>query len=315
MEIANQHPDLEYMATYSRDAKKAESFSAKHGSKQIYTDLNALANASEVDAVYIASPNALHYTQALCLLEGGKHILLEKPFCSNVSQAKHLFDIAKKKGLALLEAMRPIHDVGFASLKKELGNIGPIRKCYLNYSKYSSKYDDYKAGKRMNIFDPNCSAGAIMDIGVYPVAFMIALFGKPMSVISQSIHLDSGVDGATSAIASYDGFYCVIDSSKISTSTVPCAIEGENGSVYLPYIRDVEKFCIQYKDKCERTIQREACSNTFLYEVNAFVEMVKHGTDFETYRDITIATMAVLDEIRKQNGIHFPDDERELKIR
>lgn len=308
LEVAKLHPDLEYTATYSRDEKKAGEFSAKHGSGMIFTDLDELANAEEVDAVYIASPNAFHFEQAWKMLNAGKHVFLEKPMCTNASQLERLFQEAEKQKVVLLEAMRPIHDIGFIDLQENLAQIGPIRKCYFQYSRYSGKYDAYKRGIRVNIFDPACSAGAVMDIGVYPIEFMTALFGRPKSVISESFVLQSGVDGATAAIAVYDGFYCVLDCSKISTSDVPCVIEGETGSIYLPYIRDVEKFKLKLRDGTVKEFQREECKNTFRYEVDAFVEMVKSGFGYEKYKEISRITMEILDEIRSRNHIVFPDD-------
>ena len=76
---------VEFVGTLSRDAERAAAFTAKHRGTCPFTSLDELAASDEVDAVYIGSPNALHHHQALACIAGGKHVLVEKPFCANVS--------------------------------------------------------------------------------------------------------------------------------------------------------------------------------------------------------------------------------------
>ena len=61
-------------AIYSRNQHTAEEFSSAHGNVPYFTDLQQLATSPDIEAVYIASPNALHYPQAKLMLERGKHV-------------------------------------------------------------------------------------------------------------------------------------------------------------------------------------------------------------------------------------------------
>ena len=90
----------EYYAQYSRSLKKAEDFSKPFGKVKLFDDLEKLAKDPDIDAVYIASPNALHYQQAKLMLENGKHVLLEKPFTTSVDDTQKLISEAKKRNLA-----------------------------------------------------------------------------------------------------------------------------------------------------------------------------------------------------------------------
>src|SRR2546427_7811513 len=80
-------PDAELVAVYSRDQGRAEAFAQKHGAKAAYSDLEALLRDSRVEAVFIASPNALHATQTLAAARAGKHVLVEKPMATTLDDA------------------------------------------------------------------------------------------------------------------------------------------------------------------------------------------------------------------------------------
>src|ERR1700757_1608616 len=80
----NAAPDAELVAVYSRDQGRAEAFAQKHGAKAAYSDLQALLRDTRVEAVFIASPNALHAVQALAAARAGKHVLVEKPMATTL---------------------------------------------------------------------------------------------------------------------------------------------------------------------------------------------------------------------------------------
>ena len=96
LEAVEQCDNLCYVATYSRDKEKGEAFSKKHNGKMVFTDLNKLAKCDEIHAVYIASPNSLHYEQAKLLIENGKHVMIEKTITSNQKELEELNKIVKE---------------------------------------------------------------------------------------------------------------------------------------------------------------------------------------------------------------------------
>ena len=96
LEAVEQCDNLCYVATYSRDKEKGETFSKKHNGKMVFTDLNKLAKCDEIQAVYIASPNSLHYEQAKLLIENGKHVMIEKTITSNQKELEELINIIKR---------------------------------------------------------------------------------------------------------------------------------------------------------------------------------------------------------------------------
>lgn len=91
-------------AVYSRSRDKGCALASAYGVSRVYTDLDDFLKDEEVNFVYIATPNLLHYEQAKKALLAGKNVILEKPFCTRVEQARELITLAKEKGLFLVDA-------------------------------------------------------------------------------------------------------------------------------------------------------------------------------------------------------------------
>ena len=94
-------PDAELVATCSRDQARAEACAQKHGAQAAYSDLGALLRDSRVDAVFIASPNALHARHALQAAHAGKHVFSEKPMTTTLEDAVAMVRTCRDRGVKL----------------------------------------------------------------------------------------------------------------------------------------------------------------------------------------------------------------------
>jgi 1,5-anhydro-D-fructose reductase (1,5-anhydro-D-mannitol-forming) len=97
----NATPDAKLVAIYSRDQARADACAQKHGAKAAYNDLAALLRDSRVDAVFIASPNALHAQHARLAAQAGKHILSEKPMTTTLDDAVAMVRTCRARGVKL----------------------------------------------------------------------------------------------------------------------------------------------------------------------------------------------------------------------
>jgi 1,5-anhydro-D-fructose reductase (1,5-anhydro-D-mannitol-forming) len=97
----NATPDAELVATYSRDQGRADACAQKHGAKAAYSDLGALLRDSRVEAVFIASPNALHAQHALQAAQAGKHVFSEKPMTTTLDDAVAMVRTCRARGVKL----------------------------------------------------------------------------------------------------------------------------------------------------------------------------------------------------------------------
>lgn len=216
-------------AVYSRTEQKGKEFAAKFGDPQVYTDLEALASSSDIDAAYIASPNSLHAEQAILLMDHGKHVLCEKPMASNAAEIRRMIEAARRNDVLLMEALKSTLMPNFRAVHDNLYKIGRVRRYFSSYCQYSSRFDAFKQGKVLNAFNPAFSNGALMDLGIYCIYPMVTLFGKPESVQASAVMLSSGVDGEGSLIVRYPDMDGVIMYSKITDSYLPTEIQGRTG--------------------------------------------------------------------------------------
>ncbi|TEW52986.1 Gfo/Idh/MocA family protein [Psychromonas algicola] len=300
---------MQLSAVYSRDLHKAKDFANNFSVSCIFDDLDKLAKDNTIDAIYIASPNSLHYSQSKLMLEHKKHVICEKPLSSNYQQAKDLYRIAKENNVIFFEAYKTAHLPNFNVIQNNLSKIGTLRKAHIHYCQYSSRYDAYLAGQKPNTFNPEFSNGSIMDIGYYCIAITIALFGAPINIKAQATLLDSGVDGCGSVLLDYERFSVTIDHSKISASDQLSEIQGEKGALLINHIGECSQIFHQsHRDNRMIELSQEQAENSMSYEAIAFVEQIQTGKINKQFEQRSLQTASVINEIRRQTGVFFPDD-------
>jgi len=263
-------------AVFSRKEETGQAFAKKHGIPQVFTDFDAFLS-SGIDAVYLASPTFCHFEQARAALEKGLHVLCEKPLVMKRNECETLFSLAKEKGVILLEAMRPAHDPAFTLVKNSLADLGKIRRVSFEYCQYSSRYDRYKNGEVLNAFDPRISGGALFDIGIYPLFWCVALFGKPKSVSAKSVFLENGFEGSGCLLLDYDGFTASVTYSKICDSVIPSVITGESGSLVIHKMQAPEQIVFAPRGGEATSLAYTPAKNNLVFEVADFVAAIQSG--------------------------------------
>ncbi|KAB8129929.1 Gfo/Idh/MocA family oxidoreductase [Gracilibacillus oryzae] len=309
---ASEIEDFQLTGVYSRTEEKAKEFASKYNVDNTFTDLDSFADSELFDAVYIASPTVLHAEHAIKCMKGGKHVICEKPFASNLEEVTEMIETAKANNVTLMEAMKTTHLPNFNQVKASLDKIGPVRRLVVNFCQYSSRYDKYKEGIVLNAFKPELSNGSLMDIGVYCIYPIVTLFGAPERVQASAYMLESGVDGQGTVIAEYPEFTGLAMFSKITNSQLPSEIQGENGSIIIEQFSDMTNVKIVYRDGTEENIAVEQKETTMFYEAKSFIESVKNGERENSVNtwNRSIETMRVLDQARAEIGLVFPADRK-----
>ncbi len=302
-------------AVYSRTIEAAEQFGKKYGAERYATDLDQFFGLAELDVVYVASPNAFHYEQSKKAVLHKKHVIVEKSAYSNSRETEHILSLARENGVFVFEAARHIHERNFPVLKAQLKTIGEIRGANFTYMKYSPRYDLVLKGEHTNIFSLECSAGALYDLGVYPVYTAVALFGKPNSCQYFCTKVKTGVDGIGVIVFRYDGFDVVMQTGKIADSFLPSEIYGSEGTILLASMNDISS--IRVFDRATKTtveVAEEKESNWMQGEANAFADIMLHPDApesrkrYEEMEGIMRDVHAVMTELRRQADIVFPAD-------
>ncbi|HZG86630.1 Gfo/Idh/MocA family oxidoreductase [Paenibacillus sp.] len=301
---------FEAAAVCSRALERAEAYAAQHGVPHRFASVEDMAASGTVDAVYIASPNALHAEQAIRCLDLGLHVLCEKPLASNEFEAAAMIEAAKRNGALLMEAMKTTFLPNFEAIRDNLHRVGKVRRVNASYNQYSSRYDAYRAGTVLNAFDPTLSNGALMDLGVYCIYPIVRMFGAPKSVKANGVMLESGVDGAGSLLLQYEGMEAVVAYSKITHSTVPCEIQGEDGNLVFDKMSEPETVEWRNRRGEAETLTRPQSEHTMRYEIEAFMELVRRGATESPVNshEVSLATIRIMDEARRQMGLVYPAD-------
>lgn len=308
IKAAQQTEKLTLQAVYSRSAEKAKQFAHTYGAPHFYDDLDQMAKNEQIDAVYIASPNSLHYEQAILFLKHKKHVICEKPIFSNTDELKEAYKVAEENGVYLFEAIRNIHSPNFNRLQKELARIGKVRSALLHYVQYSSRYDRFLAGEEPNVFSPRFSGGALVDLGVYPVYLAAALFGEPQRICYHPVILRSGIDGNGTLILDYGDFICTVACSKISQSFIPCEIHGEAGTIVLDKAAPISKMeFIDHRSKESESFGTVQHENDMVYEIENIVSIIETRNDeqYEKLKHLSQIVLSITETARKQSGILF----------
>lgn len=294
-------------AVYSRKYETGLEFGKEFGCETIFTDLAKMAK-SDVDCVYIASPNRLHYEQSKLFLEHGKHVICEKPITSNLAQYEELKALADEKGLIYMEAIMSTHTPAYEDIHRALSELGNISMARIDFCQRSSRLDNFYRGIPQNIFDMSLHAGTLMDLGVYCVYAACDLFGMPESISASANYFDNGADCSGTAVFSYKSFPAVLTYAKNGQSKIGCEIIGDAGTLV---IESISQYICATLHKDGKKI--EICPSVdkprvMLGEVESFARYVifNGGEEYDRVSALCRSVHACMDRIKESAGIAYP---------
>lgn len=311
-------PEAELYAVYSRKQETGDGFARKHGIPRVYTDYETFLD-SGLDAVYVASPNFVHCEQTLKALRCGKHVLCEKVMAVNEPQVRSMIDCARENGLILLEAMRPDFDPAYDLIEQALPRLGRLSRATFEFCQYSSRYDRFLSGETVNAFNPELCNAAVMDIGVYCIHSLVRLFGMPEQIKALSAKLSNGFEGSGTVLLQYDGMTAEAIYSKTAVSVTPSVIQGEKGSLLIDYVSRPEALELRMR-KGSRDILAGGeiqplpfipAKNNMIYEIREFIRLIENKEVNHKYLQYSLDAIRVIDEVRRQNRIVFPGENKE----
>ena len=211
--------------------ERAYQLSDEYGIAKVYTDYAKLLKETTSDFIYIANVNDQHYPYAVQALQANRNLIIEKPICLTAPELDRLIQMAKERGLFLFEAMTFRHMPNFEALREDVARIGQIRLVEANFSQYSSRYDQYKKGVVLPAFDPAHAGGALLDLNIYNISLVTALFGRPDRSCYYPNKGFNGVDTSGTMMMQYADFVAVCSAAKDAYGDSHFMIEGEKGFI------------------------------------------------------------------------------------
>ena len=300
---------------YSRTVEKAKAFGDPYKATVFETDLNTYATHPELDVIYVASPNSLHFEQAVAIMKAGKHVIVEKPMFSNPKEWDAAVKVAKENNVFLFDAARHIHEENFKIVKEEIKKMKDIQGASLTYMKFSSRYDQVLAGNEPNIFSLKYSGGALADLGVYPIYAALSWFGVPHSSHYYCTKIATGVDGKGTIILRYEGFDVTIQTGKIANSYLPSEIYGLDQTISLDGITGIASIdVINRKTSLKETVSQPVIEAPMMEEAQAFASVINHPTDkkslndYAEWQELSRQVNVLLASLRKDADIVYAAD-------
>lgn len=308
-DAVERNEGIEVVAVYSRTKERAEEFAQSHHVEKYYWDLEEFLQDEEMNFVYVASPNSLHFSQTKAALLHGKNVITEKPFVPTYAEAMELYDIAREKGLYLFEAITVIHYPNYQRIREQIGKLGKICMVQANFSQYSSRMDRLINGEVTNAFSPAFAGGALADINIYNLHFVCGLFGFPKEVTYFANKWENGIDVSGILVLHYDDFYCSLVGAKDSASKPIVQIQGQKGYLTVhsqsSVLSDFEVVLLK-----ERSIQKfneQEAVHGLYYEIRDFVQVFaseNHEQCLEWLK-YTAEVVKVYEAARNSAGITF----------
>ena len=311
LEIIPYLNGVELSAIYGRKSseEKLNKLKTEHNIKEIFYDYEKLLK-SDIDTVYIALPNNLHFKFSKKALEANKNVIVEKPITSNYTEAKILSNLARERRLFIFEAITTEYLPNYLKIKELLPKLGDIKIVQCNYSQYSSRYNSFKEGKVLPAFDPVFSGGALMDINIYNIHYVVGLFGKPKN-IEYYPNIEREIDTSGILILDYDKFKCVCIGAKDCKAPISNNIQGDNGCIYIDTpVNSCENFKVIMNDGTTTVFNENKYNNRMVSEFIEFVNTINNNDLERCYKmlDHSLIVSEVQTIARKKAGIVFKSD-------
>ncbi len=294
--------DAVRLAVGSRSPERASAFAAEHGFQRAYGSYEELARDPDVDAIYVASPHPFHKEHSILCMEQGKAVLCEKPMEINAQRVREMVACARANGVFLMEAMWTRFNPGVVQARKWLaeGAIGEPRLLTADFGFRTAWNPEGR------LLDPALGGGALLDVGVYVVAFAYMVMGAPQTLQVVGHVGETGVDEQVALLLGYEGGRAAQLSCAIRVSTPQEArIDGAEGSIYLPGFWHPAKAILRRPGQEPVEWQGEM---GYRFEALEVMSCLRAGQVESAVMplDESIAIAGTLEQARRALGVRYP---------
>jgi predicted dehydrogenase len=315
-------PGSELVAVGARRLESAQAFVAEHApgarAHASYADLVA---DEGVDVVYVASPHALHLEHVRMALEAGKHVMVEKPVTLTAAQAEEMVALARHHDRFLMEAMWTACHPVVRELRERLasGELGRPRtlRAELGF-RVDARPDD-------RLLDPALGAGALLDMGIYPLTFAHLLLGEAERLQADAVLSPTGIDLDVAVLGRYpDGVLATLSASMTSWSDRSAAIATDRGrielrgqfhhpdeAVFTPFADGSTNDESGSEEPLHIRGAEPVVGSGYAHEVAEVSRCVREGLRESPLvpHSQTLTLMRQLDDVRRQVGVRYPADD------
>lgn len=301
-------PDATLAAVASRSLDSATKFAAEYSAERAHGTYQALADDPGVDAIYIATPHAMHHENAIMCLKAGKALLVEKAFTLNRREAQEIADLARARKLFVMEAMWTRFQPAMQEAKRliDMGEIGTVRNLQADFGFPAD------AGPEHRLFNPALGGGSLLDLGIYPLSMAAFFLGPVKGVKGYGELAPTGVDMQASFALQHEGGALSVCTCSLNTRTpTTLTICGDKGFLRLHgRFHHTERFTIGLNDGSEREFHFPRIGNGYAHEAMEVGRCLREGLLESATMPLgeSVDLMGVLDQLREQIGVRYNVD-------
>lgn len=301
-------------AVGSRTIEKATVFAKKFNAEKAYGSYQELIDDKDVEVVYIATPHNFHKEISIKCMNAGKAVLCEKPAGINEDELQQMIDCAKKNKVFFMEAMWTRFFPISQKVKEivnsgELGEVGHIEADFGYGSWQGENVNDIKD----RLYSPHLAGGAILDVGIYPVAYTTWVKEKSPDKIASFAHMtDLGIDGNAAMIFSYnDKCTALLQCSICVNTSADARIYFEKGKIEINRFFMPHYMKITYLDGRTEEVHDDFKNrgyNGYNYEIDHVADCINQGllqSPIHSW-DEALEVIKILDTVRKQVDLVYP---------
>lgn len=298
--------DAEVVAVGSRSPAAAKAFADRYGIPRAHGSWAELARDPEVDIVYVATPHSAHHAAAALCLDAGKAVLCEKPLTLNAAQAEDLCRRAEAAGVFFMEAMwtRCVPAVLRMAEMVRAGAIGEPRLVTADFSV------SFHSGPEHRIRNPELGGGALLDLGVYPLAISQLVLGTPSVVQAVATLTPEGVDETTAvALVHPSGALSALTCSISADGTWSATIAGTAGRIEFGRgFTSPSSFTVVREGEATERVEAPFLAGGMVHEAIEAQRCLREGlreSPLAPWSE-TLAVMRTTDAVRAQVGVSYP---------
>jgi predicted dehydrogenase len=292
----------------SRSIEKAQAFAKPYGCPNAFGSYEELVNSGLVDVIYIATPHAQHHENTLLCLAADVPVLCEKAFAINTQMVKEMVAKSHEKQVFLMEAIWTRFHPAINQIEAiiEAGQIGKIVHIVADFGFLA----EYKEESRL--FNPALTGGSLMDIGIYPLFISKLLLGNPKTIKAVGTLAPTGVDMNMSVALNYEnGATASLFSTLAAQTDTTCTIYGTKGKIFIHgRFHETTGFTLMVEGQEPQIIATERLGHGYGYEAIDVQRCLEEGR-IENNRlplQFSIELMEIMDEIRRQIGVKYPQE-------
>ena len=301
-------PGAVLAAVGSRTEEAAEAFGRRFRVPHRHASYAALVEDPSVDVVYVATPHSRHAECSTLALRAGKAVLCEKPLTINAREALGLVELARARGLFLMEAMWTRYLPAAIQLRELLaeGVLGEIR---LLTADFGLRFEFDPHGR---LFAPELGGGALLDLGVYPISLASMVLGQPEAIVSLAKLGETGVDESAGMVLGYaqGRIACLYTTTRAATPS-EATIIGTKGRICLhaPIYRP-ERMTLTLPGRRDQRMERRVEGNGLHYEAVEVMRCLAEGRLESSLMPLeeSLSITQTMDALRAQWGLVYPGE-------